>query len=152
MSEDTETPTPTSTPTPTPTPTSAEYKRTEMLRNLVMGQTGYDAEEAVKKLREHNNDILAIVREYMGAPKEVAESKITTNQAIYKEMRGLMDNAATTHRRKKELEEQKQQYIETMTRLRAAAVQNLRANIDMSGNSTTETDDSSSNTIDVSGN
>ena len=149
MSEDTETP----TPTPTPTPTSAEYKRTEMLRNLVMGQTGYDAEEAVKKLREHNNDILKIVREYMGVPAVVAEPTRTTNQTIYKEMRGLMDNAATTHRRKKELEEQKQQYIETMTRLRAAAVQNLRKNIDMSGNSSTEENiPASNNTIDVSGN
>ena len=144
MSEDTE--------TPTPTPTANNDKRIKMLRDLVMGQTGYNAEEALQKLRDHNNDILAIVREYMGAPTAVAAPKITTNQAIYKEMRGLMDNAATTHRRKKELEEQKQQYIETMTRLRAAAVQNLRANIDMSGNSTTETDDSSSNTIDVSGN
>jgi len=149
MSEDTETP----TPTPTPTPTSAEYKRTEMLRNLVMGQTGYDAEEAVKKLREHNNDILKIVREYMGVPVVVDEPKFTVNQTIYKEMRGLMDNAATTHRRKKELEEQKQQYIETMTRLRAAAVQNLRKNIDMSGNSSTEENiPASNNTIDVSGN
>jgi len=149
MSEDTETP----TPTPTPTPTSAEYKRTEMLRNLVMGQTGYDAEEAVKKLREHNNDILKIVREYMGVPVVVDEPKFTVNQTIYKEMRGLMDNAATTHRRKKELEEQKQQYIETMTRLRAAAVQNLRKNIDMSGNSSTEENiPASNNTIGVSGN
>ena len=149
MSEDTETPTPTSTPTPT----FAEYKRTEMLRNLVMGQTGYDAEEAVKKLREHNNDILKIVREYMGVPVVVDEPKFTVNQTIYKEMRGLMDNAATTHRRKKELEEQKQQYIETMTRLRAAAVQNLRKNIDMSGNSSTEENiPASNNTIDVSGN
>ena len=147
MSEDTE------TPTPTPTPTSAEYKRTEMLRNLVMGQTGYDAEEAVKKLREHNNDILKIVREYMGVPVVVDEPKFTVNQTIYKEMRGLMDNAATTHRRKKELEEQKQQYIETMTRVRAAAVQNLRKNIDMSGNSSTEENiPASNNTIDVSGN
>jgi len=118
-----------------------------------MGQTGYNAEEALQKLRDHNNDILAIVREYMGAPTAVAAPKITTNQAIYKEMRGLMDDAATTHRRKKELEEQQKHYIETMTRLRAAAVQNLRTKIDVSGNSSTDTNlPNSSNTIDVSGN
>jgi len=137
------------TTTPTPSPVSANDKRTEALRDLVMGQTNYDAEEAVGKLREHKNDILAIVREYMGVPVVVDEPKLTVNQTIYKEMRGLMDNAASTHRRKRELEEQKKQYIETMTRLRAAAAQNLRSNIAMK--SITETD-ATTDMIDVSEN
>jgi hypothetical protein len=115
-----------------------------------MRQTNYDAEEAVGKLKEHKNDILAILREYMGVSVVVDEPKLTVNQTIYKEMRGLMDNAASTHRHKKELEEQKKQYIETMTRLRAVAAQNLRSNITM--NSITETDDTSHDMIDVSGN
>jgi Cft2 family RNA processing exonuclease len=116
-----------------------------------MGQTGYDAEEALGKLKEHDNDILAIVREYMGVPAVIDEPKRTVNQTIYKEMRGLMDNAASTHRRKKELEEQQQQYIEMMTRLRAAAAQNLRSSVAMK--SITETDDDTSRDMnDASGN
>lgn len=139
MSEDTETP--------------INDNRIEMLRDLVMRQTGYDAEEAVSKLKEHNNDILAIVREYMGPPVVFDEPKRTVNQTIYKEMRGLMDNAATTHRQKKELEEKRQQYREMMIRQRAAAANNLRSNIAVSGNSTTEADvGASSDMIDVSGN
>jgi hypothetical protein len=144
-------PVPAPDPTPTPVPTPADDKRTKMLRDLVMGQTDYDAEEAVQKLKDHNNDILAIVREYMGAPAVIDEPKRTVNQIIYKEMRGLMDNAASTYRRKKELEEQRKQYVETINRLRAAAVHNLRSSVAM--NSITETDaDTSRDMIDVSGN
>ena len=145
MSEDSE------TTTATPGPDPANDKRTEALRDLVMRQTNYDAEEAVGKLKEHKNDVLAIVREYMGVPVAVDEPKHTVNQILYKEMRGLMDNAATTHRLKKELEEQKKQYLEMMVRHRAAAAQNLRSNIAMK--SITETDvDTGSDIIDVSGN
>ena len=151
MSEDTETPTAIETTATTEATTTAEDKWIEILRDLVMRQTGYDAEEAVQKLKDHNNDILAIVRGYMGAPAVIEEPKRTINQTIYKEMRGLMDNAASTHRQKKELEEQKQQYIETMTRLRAVAAENLRSNIAMK--SITETDaDVGGNIIDASGN
>ena len=135
---------PTSTPAETPSAhedTSPISKRTEALRDLVMRQTDYSADEATRKLSEHSNDIMAILREYMGAPSEVEQPKTTTNQVLYREMRGLMDNAATTHRRKKELEEQKQQYQE-MLRHRAIAIQNLKTRIDASNNSTVATDTS----------
>lgn len=134
-------------PTSTPAETSSAHedtppirKRTEALRDLVMRQTDYSADEATRKLSEHSNDIMAILREYMGAPADVDQPKTTTNQVLYKEMRGLMDNAATTHRRKKELEEQKQQYQDMMLRHRAIAIQNLKARIDVSNNSTVATD------------
>ena len=141
MSENVEEPTSAPAETPSaPDEISPISKRTEALRDLVMRQTDYNADEATRKLSEHSNDIMAILREYMGAPPEVGQQKTTTNQILYREMRGLMDNAATTYRRKKELEEKKQQYQEMMLRQRAIAIQNLKARIDASNNSTIATD------------
>ena len=152
MSEDTETPNVVSTETDTLDATTAADKRIEMLRDLVMRQTGYNADEAFSKLKEHNNDILKIVREYMGVPVVASKPKSTTNQIIYREMRGLMDSAATTHRLKKELEEKKQQYSEMMIRQHAAAAQKLRANIGLNNNTLEADTDASSNTIGISEN
>ena len=141
MTENAETPTVASTETPNvpKTVTSAD-KRMVSLRDLVMRQTGYSSEEASDKLDEHKNDILAIVREYMGAPIEVVQPKTTTNQILYREMRGLMDDAATAHRQKKEMEERKKQYQEMVFRQYTAAAQRLRANIGVSSGSATSVD------------
>ena len=156
MSENVETPTVTSTETPDVTNAiTAADKRAASLCELVMRQTGYSTEEALDKLAEHKNDILAIVREYMGASKEVVQPKTTVNQMIYSEMRGMMDNAATNHRQKKEIEEMKKEYQEMVIRQHAAASQRLRATIGVSNGNSTSVDtsanevktDSSDNTL-----
>ena len=108
MSENAETPIVASTGTPDVPKTITDAERRKVsLRDLVMRQTGYSLEEATDKLDEHKNDILAIVREYMGVQDEVVQPETTSNQILYREMRGLMDNAARAHRQKKEMEETK---------------------------------------------
>ena len=75
------------------------------MRDIIMRQTDYDEETTEQKLKEHNNDVLKIIREYMGSsnkPKEL-EKNSSVNQQTYKEIRKLMDNAASRYRIKKEL-------------------------------------------------
>ena len=79
------------------------------LINIIMRQTDYSKEIAIEKLKQHNNDIISIVREYMNPPiPEVKETK-STSQLIYGEIRSLMGNAAANYRLKKETEERRQQ-------------------------------------------
>ena len=79
------------------------------LSNIIMRQTDYSKEIAIEKLKQHNNDIIYIVREYMNPPiPEVKETK-STSQLIYGEIRSLMGNAAANYRLKKETEERRQQ-------------------------------------------
>ena len=81
------------------------------LKDIVKRQTDYDDETAVQKLKEHDNNIINIVREYMkqNATKsnntdcDVKKNK-TTNQKIFTEIRKLMDDASASYRKKKELQ------------------------------------------------
>ena len=66
--------------------------------DIIMRQTDYTREVATNKLLEHNNDILAIIREYNGPAKKPVKS---VNQQIYTEIRGLMDDAAATYNSRK---------------------------------------------------
>ena len=72
---------------------------------VIMRQTDYDAATAQQKLKEHNNNIMQVIREYMGPSKTAINvAKLSTNQQIYKEIRGMMDDAAKRY----ELEKAKQ--------------------------------------------
>jgi len=71
---------------------------------VVMRQTDYDHITAEQKLAEHNDDVLQVIREYLNAGKITAvasNTKLSTNQQIYKEIRGMMDDAAKTYLQKK---------------------------------------------------
>ena len=89
------------------------------LVDVVLRQTDYTEEKAIEKLKEHNNDIIAIVREYMCGsaikkPNTIDTSNKSMNQQIYGEIRNLMDDAAKTYKAKKDLEERKKEYIAFM--------------------------------------
>lgn len=86
------------------------------LRDLVIRQTNYDEETAIKKLEEHNGDVISIIREYMGPSKkkEKNSSSTSTNQIIMKEIRTMMDDAALKYRIQKDLNEKKKVFIEKM--------------------------------------
>ena len=73
---------------------------------MIMRQTDYDTTTAEQKLKEHNDDIMQVIREYMGPSKTAVKvlPKLSTNQQTYKEIRGMMDDAA----KKYELEKVKQ--------------------------------------------
>lgn len=76
--------------------------------NMIMRQTDYTKEISEQKLKEHNNDIMSVMREYMGPSKigsKPASSKFSVNQQIFKEIRGMMDDASKTYQNKKEKEE-----------------------------------------------
>ena len=89
------------------------------LVDVVLRQTDYTEEKAIEKLKEHNNDIIAIVREYMCGtaikkPHTIDTTNKSMNQQIYGEIRNLMDDAAKTYKAKKDLEERKKEYIAFM--------------------------------------
>ena len=87
------------------------------LIDVIIRQTDYTEEKAIEKLTQHNNDVLAIVREYMGVVKPPSKNDIiksSTNQQIFSEIRNLMDDAAKTYQAKKEYEKRKEEYIAYM--------------------------------------
>jgi hypothetical protein len=77
--------------------------------NMIMRQTDYTRETAQQKLQEHKNNLMSVIREYMAPPSNASASgpgpaqvpKNSVNQQIYKEIRGLMDDAARNYANKK---------------------------------------------------
>jgi hypothetical protein len=68
--------------------------------NIIMRQTDYDATTAEAKMTEHNNDVLKVIREYLNAGKDIKPepvNRLSVNQQIYKEIRGMMDDAAKNY-------------------------------------------------------
>jgi hypothetical protein len=77
----------------------------EPLIELIMRQTNYDKDVAEQKLKDHNNDYMQVIREYM-APvnkKPVCTTRLSVNQQIYKEIRGMMDDAAKKYEAEKKV-------------------------------------------------
>ena len=66
---------------------------------LIMRQTDYDKTTAEQKLIAHNNDTTQVIREYLNPNKinKICTTKRSVNQQIYKEIRGMMDDAAKTY-------------------------------------------------------
>ena len=71
---------------------------------LIMRQTNYTKETAEQKLKDHTGDILNVIREYMGPSRVIkpCSNMRSVNQQIYKEIRGMMDDASKAHEAKKE--------------------------------------------------
>ena len=95
-----------------------QYERhIENLKNIILRQTDYSEEEVINKLKEHNNNAMNVIREYMGSSStgKSAKPAKSENQQIYAGMRGMLDTAARNYRIKKENEEKmelmKQQFI-----------------------------------------
>ena len=65
--------------------------------SLVMRQTNYDSITAEQKLSEHNQNVLQVIREYMEPNKNIVTppvNPLSKNQQIFKEIRGMMDDAS----------------------------------------------------------
>lgn len=93
---------------------NSDIDRQKLLIEMVMRQTQYTYEEAAYQLEKHNNDYIKVIRESMGINKTEDKSVKSINQQVYREIRGLMDDAASTYRRKKEMEEKKAELIEKL--------------------------------------
>lgn len=105
----------------------------ENTKNIILRQTDYSEEEVIQKLKEHNNDPMAVIREYMSTPSSTRPASQTAtapaksvNQQIYGEIRCLMDNAAKNYQLKKEYEERMALYREQVIRARNNAATNPR--------------------------
>lgn len=72
--------------------------------NIIMRQTDYTKEIAAEKLKTHTGDILNVIREYNGPSRIIkpCTNFRSVNQQIYKEIRGMMDDAAKTYQANKE--------------------------------------------------
>jgi hypothetical protein len=90
------------------------YKYINNLKDVIMRQTDYNEDTTIKKLVEHDLDVMKIVREYMNVNTEISnkEDKKSTNQMIYGEFRKFLDDAASKHYKRKELEELHRNYIQ----------------------------------------
>ncbi len=73
--------------------------------SMIMRQTNYDDITAREKLAEHK-DVMKVIREYLNGGKinVISPAKLSTNQQIYKEIRGMMDDAAKTYLEKRDAE------------------------------------------------
>tara|TARA_B100000401_G_scaffold417938_1_gene341379 strand:- start:383 stop:742 length:360 start_codon:yes stop_codon:yes gene_type:complete len=83
----------------------------EELCGIIMRQTDYSKEQTMEKLKKHNNNVIAVIREYMNPPEKKVIKK-TTNQQIFTEIRNLMDDACNNYRIKKEMNEIKNKKIQ----------------------------------------
>lgn len=93
---------------------NSDIDKQKLLIEMVMRQTQYTYEEAAEQLEKHNNDYIKVIRESLGINKTEDKSVKSINQQVYREIRGLMDDAANTYRRKKEMEEKKAELIEKL--------------------------------------
>jgi len=100
----------------------------EHIKSIIKRQTDYSDEEIILKMQIHNNDPMAILREYMGGTTSVKkdEQNKTLNQTIYSEIRHLMDDAASNYKQKKEMEERNKIIREHLIRERAKSAKKLR--------------------------
>jgi hypothetical protein len=76
--------------------------------SVIKRQTTYDEETIKEKLKEFDNDPTKVIKNYLGIDvnKKKEEKKFTSiNQGIYSEIRTLMDDASTQHRKRQEMAE-----------------------------------------------
>ena len=95
---------------------SAIETKEKLIIELVVRQTSYSEEEARRHLELFDFNYLKVIREFLGLSNSKSNDEIitSTNQAIYKEIRGCMDNAAKRYRNKKEWEERQEQILQEL--------------------------------------
>jgi len=94
---------------------------------VIMRQTDYDEEKAMTKLVEHDLNVMAVVKEFLGVVEKQEVDNRTTNQKVFGEFRKFLDDASAKFYRERELEQQRQQYQQQQYRqqqlMRIAAAQ-----------------------------
>ena len=105
----------------------------EHIKSIIKRQTDYSDEELNLKMQIHNNDPMAILRDYMGGTASVKkeEQKKSVNQTIYSEIRHLMDDAASNYKQKKEMEERNKIIRENLIRERSKSAKKLREKLNV---------------------
>ena len=72
----------------------------EEIIDIVLRQTTLTRDEAIEKLKIFNNDYIKVIKDFMGIVDKKKEKQLTINQQIYKEIRTVLDEAATNFRNK----------------------------------------------------
>ena len=105
----------------------------EHMKSIIKRQTDYSDEEIILKMKIHNNDPMAILREYMGGTTSVKkeDKNKSVNQTIYSEIRNLMDDAASNYNKKKEMEKRNNIIRENLIRKRDEAADKLREKLNV---------------------
>jgi hypothetical protein len=77
----------------------------------IMHQTDYSRETAFEKLKDHDMDIISVVREWMGV-ETIENNTRSSNQMMFDEFRSFLDSASRDYYKKKELEKAQEAYIQ----------------------------------------
>ena len=88
----------------------------KLLIEMVMRQTSLTFDEIKERLEINNNNYMIVIKEALGIKPKLEPEIKTINQQIYTEIRGLMDNASDTYRKKKEYQEIEKQQQDIMDR------------------------------------
>ena len=67
-----------------------ENKEQGQIVAMIKRQTNYNEEQIIEKLKEHDNNIEKIIREYHGIIETKPERESSTNQKIFKSIREFM--------------------------------------------------------------
>lgn len=90
--------------------------RNNQIVEMIIRQTDYTKEEAIEKLKKHNNNYLQVLKEYMNDEKvtEKKEESKSLNQNIYSNIRNFLDNSIKEKARQSQIynkiKEQKEAY------------------------------------------
>ena len=85
--------------------------------SMIKRQTDYDDKTIMKKLKEYEYNTDHVIKEYMGIPLKKKDVKYTsTNKGKYTEIRKFMDNTYRDYRKRIELKNKQQEYLETISK------------------------------------
>lgn len=81
--------------------TSNSYDKYEKNIELILRQTNYTKEIALEKLQLHNNNVIDVIKDYMGIKPTEKKAPIKSfNQEIYKQIRTKLDTSMSEYREK----------------------------------------------------
>lgn len=71
----------------------------------ILRQTDYTEEKAREKYAKHKQNVIAVIKEFMGIPEKKEETihPKAVQQAIYKQLRLKLDNAMKDYNKKQEI-------------------------------------------------
>ena len=72
--------------------------------DIICRQTDYTKEIALEKLKEHDYDYTAVIKDFMGIKPKTTTRCAYVSQERYKVIRNELDNACRNYREKKENE------------------------------------------------
>tara|TARA_Y100000287_G_C14201383_1_gene345636 strand:- start:212 stop:616 length:405 start_codon:yes stop_codon:yes gene_type:complete len=88
----------------------------------IMRQTDYNYDTSLEKLKQHNMDVMSVVRDWMGV-ETVQPKNRSTNQMVFDEFRTFLDDASSNYYKKKEIQKAKEEYMQHMRQLASAELE-----------------------------